>query len=52
VHSDAVIAIAACADSEKLTKEVFGDEMGYLPWQRPGIDLGIKLGPWRRPTRS
>jgi rhamnulose-1-phosphate aldolase/alcohol dehydrogenase len=44
VHSDAVIAIAASADSEKLTKEVFGDEMGYLPWQRPGIDLGIKLG--------
>jgi rhamnulose-1-phosphate aldolase/alcohol dehydrogenase len=44
VHSDAVIAIAASKDSEKLTKEVFGDEMGYLPWQRPGIDLGIKLG--------
>jgi rhamnulose-1-phosphate aldolase/alcohol dehydrogenase len=44
VHSDAVIAIAAAADSEKLTREVFGDEMGYLPWQRPGIDLGIKLG--------
>jgi rhamnulose-1-phosphate aldolase/alcohol dehydrogenase len=44
VHSDAVIAIAAAKDSEKLTREVFGDEMGYLPWQRPGIDLGIKLG--------
>ena len=44
VHSDAVIAIAASQDSEKLTREVFGDEMGYLPWQRPGIDLGIKLG--------
>ena len=44
VHSDAVIAIAASRDSERLTKEVFGNEMGYLPWQRPGIDLGIKLG--------
>ena len=44
VHSDAVIAIAAAEDSEVLTKKVFGDEMGYLPWQRPGIDLGIKLG--------
>ncbi len=44
VHSDAVIAIAAAKESEKLTKEVFGKEMGYLPWQRPGIDLGIKLG--------
>jgi rhamnulose-1-phosphate aldolase/alcohol dehydrogenase len=44
VHSDAVIAIAAAEDSEALTKKVFGDEVGYLPWQRPGIDLGIKLG--------
>jgi rhamnulose-1-phosphate aldolase/alcohol dehydrogenase len=44
VHSDAVIAIAASKDSEKLTKEIYGAEMGYLPWQRPGIDLGIKLG--------
>jgi rhamnulose-1-phosphate aldolase/alcohol dehydrogenase len=44
VHSDAVIAIAASKNSEKLTKEIYGAEMGYLPWQRPGIDLGIKLG--------
>ncbi len=44
VHADAVIAIAAAKDSEQLTKKVFGGEMGYLPWQRPGIDLGIKLG--------
>ena len=44
VHSDAVIAIAATKDSEKLTKDIFGAEIGYLPWQRPGIDLGIKLG--------
>jgi rhamnulose-1-phosphate aldolase/alcohol dehydrogenase len=44
VHSDAVIAIAAAKDSVKLTKDVFGAEVGYLPWQRPGIDLGIKLG--------
>jgi rhamnose utilization protein RhaD (predicted bifunctional aldolase and dehydrogenase) len=44
VHPDAVIAIAASQDSEKLTKQIFGREIGYLPWQRPGIDLGIKLG--------
>jgi rhamnulose-1-phosphate aldolase/alcohol dehydrogenase len=44
VHSDAVIAIAAAKDSDKLIRDVFGDEIGYLPWQRPGIDLGIKLG--------
>jgi rhamnulose-1-phosphate aldolase/alcohol dehydrogenase len=44
VHSDAVIAIAASEASERLTTAIFGEEMGYLPWQRPGIDLGIKLG--------
>jgi rhamnulose-1-phosphate aldolase/alcohol dehydrogenase len=44
VHSDAVIAIAACKDQVRLTQEIFGGSLGYLPWQRPGIDLGIKLG--------
>lgn len=44
VHSDAVIAIAAAKDQVRLTEEIFGGEIGYLPWQRPGIDLGIKLG--------
>jgi rhamnulose-1-phosphate aldolase/alcohol dehydrogenase len=44
VHSDAVIAIAASKDAESLTQKIFGGEVGYLPWQRPGIDLGIKLG--------
>jgi rhamnulose-1-phosphate aldolase/alcohol dehydrogenase len=44
VHSDAVIAIAASQDQVRLTNEIFGGEIGYLPWQRPGIDLGIKLG--------
>lgn len=44
VHSDAVIAIAASRDQVRLTEEVFDGALGYLPWQRPGIDLGIKLG--------
>ncbi len=44
VHSDAVIAIAASKDQVRLTQEIFDGELGYLPWQRPGIDLGIKLG--------
>ena len=39
-----MIAIAAAKDQVKLTAEIFGGEIGYLPWQRPGIDLGIKLG--------
>lgn len=43
MHSDAVIAVAAAEDSEKLTKEIFGDEMGFLPWKRPGFELGLML---------
>ncbi len=44
VHADAVIAIAASANAQALTHEVYGEEMGFLPWQRPGFDLGLKLG--------
>ncbi|HYM99123.1 MAG TPA: bifunctional rhamnulose-1-phosphate aldolase/short-chain dehydrogenase [Aestuariivirgaceae bacterium] len=44
VHSDAVIAIAASKDAEKLTGEIFGKEIGFIAWQRPGFDLGLKLG--------
>ncbi|MDQ0468235.1 bifunctional rhamnulose-1-phosphate aldolase/short-chain dehydrogenase [Labrys wisconsinensis] len=43
VHSDAVIALAASRNAEELTKTVFGGEIGFLPWQRPGFDLGLKL---------
>jgi rhamnulose-1-phosphate aldolase/alcohol dehydrogenase len=44
VHADAVIAIAASANAEALTREIYGGELGFLPWQRPGFDLGLKLG--------
>jgi rhamnulose-1-phosphate aldolase/alcohol dehydrogenase len=44
VHADAVIAIAACSNAEELTEKVFGGAIGFLPWQRPGFDLGLKLG--------
>ena len=44
VHADAVIAIAASIDAERLTREVFDGKLGFLPWQRPGFDLGLKLG--------
>lgn len=43
LHPDAVIAIAASKDGEKITKEIFGDKIGWIPWQRPGFDLGLKL---------
>ena len=44
VHADAVIAVAASANAEALTANIYGDEIGFLPWQRPGFDLGLKLG--------
>lgn len=43
MHSDAVIAVAAAEDSERLTREIYGDEMGFLPWKRPGFELGLML---------
>jgi rhamnulose-1-phosphate aldolase/alcohol dehydrogenase len=43
MHPDALIAIAASVDSKALTKEIFGDEIGWLPWIRPGYELGLKL---------
>lgn len=42
-HPNAVIAIAAAERGEQLTREIFGDEVVWLPWQRPGFDLGLKL---------
>ncbi len=43
MHPDAVIAIACTANSEELTKDVFAGKIGWLPWQRPGFDLGLNL---------
>ncbi|MCL4131184.1 UNVERIFIED_CONTAM: hypothetical protein GTU68_043431 [Idotea baltica] len=43
LHPDALIGIAAAEGSEAITKEIWGDTMGWIPWQRPGFDLGIQL---------
>jgi len=43
MHSDAVIAIAASADAAQLNQNIWGGEMGLLPWKRPGFDLGLML---------
>ena len=43
VHADAIIAIAASQNSEELTQEIFGDRIGWLPWKRPGYELGLWL---------
>jgi rhamnulose-1-phosphate aldolase/alcohol dehydrogenase len=44
MHPDAIIAIAASKNSRELTKEIFGDDIGWLPWRRPGFQLGLDLG--------
>ena len=43
MHPDSCIAIAACQNSQVLTASIFEGELGWLPWQRPGYDLGLKL---------
>lgn len=43
MHPDAAIAIACTKNSKELTEAIFEGQMGWLPWQRPGYDLGLKL---------
>src|SRR5262252_2425709 len=41
LHPNAVIAIAACVNQERLCREVYGTDVIYVPWQRPGFDIGL-----------
>lgn len=43
LHPDAAIAIAAAKDGKKITEELFEGTIGWVEWQRPGFDLGLKL---------
>lgn len=43
MHPNSVIAIAASDASQQLTKEIFGDEIGWVPWLRPGFELGLMM---------
>ncbi len=43
MHPNAIIAIAASAHCEKITKEIFGGEMAYVKWMRPGFELGLAM---------
>lgn len=43
LHPDAAIAIAAAKDGKKITQQLFGGKIGWVEWQRPGFDLGLKL---------
>lgn len=43
LHPDAAIAIAAAKDGKRITEELFNGSIGWVEWQRPGFDLGLKL---------
>src|SRR5688572_3475793 len=43
LHPDAAIAIAAAKDGKNITQELFNGTIGWVEWQRPGFDLGLKL---------
>ena len=43
LHPDAAIAIAAAKDGKRITQELFDGTVGWVEWQRPGFDLGLKL---------
>jgi rhamnulose-1-phosphate aldolase/alcohol dehydrogenase len=43
LHPDAGIALATAADGERLTKECFGDAVVWIPWRRPGFELGLMI---------
>jgi rhamnulose-1-phosphate aldolase/alcohol dehydrogenase len=42
-HPNAAISVAASANSEKLTKEIYGDQVIHTPWLRPGFELGLRM---------
>jgi rhamnulose-1-phosphate aldolase/alcohol dehydrogenase len=43
LHPDSGIAIATSADGENLTKEIFGERVVWVPWRRPGFQLGLDI---------
>ncbi len=43
LHPDALIAVAAAKDSKKITEEIWGSTMGWVPWRRPGFELALEL---------
>jgi rhamnulose-1-phosphate aldolase/alcohol dehydrogenase len=43
LHPDSGIAIATAADGERLTEVIFGDKVAWVPWRRPGFQLGLDI---------
>lgn len=48
LHPDSGIAIATAADGEALTKQIFGDRVVWVPWRRPGFQLGLDIAEIKR----
>ncbi len=48
LHPDSGIALATSADGEALTKEIFGDRVAWVPWRRPGFQLGLDIAAIKR----
>src|SRR6188508_3006433 len=48
LHPDAGIALATAADGPALTKEIFGDRVLWVPWRRPGFQLGLDIAAAQR----
>ena len=42
-HPDSIIAFATMKDGKAISQKVFGESMGWINWQRPGFDLGLKM---------
>jgi rhamnulose-1-phosphate aldolase/alcohol dehydrogenase len=48
LHPDSGIALATAADGESLTKQCFGETVAWVPWRRPGFQLGLDIAAIRR----
>ncbi|MDQ1670546.1 MAG: hypothetical protein QOE40_2607 [Actinomycetota bacterium] len=48
LHPDSGIAVATAADGEALTKQIFGSRVAWVPWRRPGFQLGLDIAEVRR----
>lgn len=52
LHPDSIIAIAASADGEALTKRCFGEDLAWVPWRRPGFELALEIETLRQQNKS
>ncbi|MFI5717631.1 bifunctional aldolase/short-chain dehydrogenase [Nocardia sp. NPDC051750] len=48
LHPDSGIALATAADGPELTEKIFGDRVVWVPWRRPGFQLGLDIAEIRR----